>query len=76
MARPRAKPPEQQDARPDPLIGKPVRIVRGRHTGKEGIARRCYRDRVATPDYVHVEQEGGMPGWYVAALISDVEIVR
>lgn len=70
MSKPLAKPAS------DPLIGKPVRILRGLHAGKQGIARRCYRDRVATPDYVHVEQEGGMPGWYVAALISDVEVVR
>lgn len=76
MARAKAKPPDQHDARPDPLIGRPVRVISGRHAGKQGIARRCYRDRIATPDYVHVEQEGGMPGWYVAVLISDVEIVR
>lgn len=60
----------------DDITGRPVRILRGKHAGKQGIARRCYRGRVATPDIVHIEQEGGMPGWYVAALIKDVEVVR
>lgn len=67
MSKPLAKPAS------DPLIGKPVRILRGRHAGKQGIARRCYRDRVATPDRVMIELDDGS---FVSALLSDVEVVR
>lgn len=76
MAKPKAKPEQEQTARPDPLTGRPVRILRGKDAGKQGIARRSYRGRIATPDIVHVEQEGGHPGWYVACRIEDVEVVR
>lgn len=57
----------------DPLIGMPVRIVRGKDAGKQGIARRCYRDRLATPDRVMIELDNGS---FVSVLISDVEVVR
>lgn len=79
MAKPKAKPApvdQQQPARPDPMVGRQVPILRGKDAGKMGVARRCYRGRVATPDTVHVEQEGGLPGWYVAVPIYDVEVVQ
>jgi hypothetical protein len=69
MSKPLAKPS-------DDITGRPVRIISGKHAGKQGIARKAYRGRLATPDMVHVEQEGGHPGWYVAVLASDVEVLR
>jgi hypothetical protein len=61
----------------DALIGKPVRIVRGKHAGKQGIVRRSFRDRVASPDRLMIELDGCLPGWGVSSVeVGDVEVVR
>lgn len=61
----------------DALLNKRVRVVSGKHAGKHGIVRRSFRDRVASPDRLMIELDGGHPGWGVSSVeAGDVEVVR
>lgn len=72
MSKPLARPVPREA---DPLMDRMIRITAGEHAARQGIVRRAFRGRVATPDHVLVEIEGGHPHRFVSIPTGAVEVL-
>ncbi|TCR63192.1 hypothetical protein [Bosea sp. BK604] len=59
----------------DPLMNRMIRVTAGEHAARQGIVRRAFRGRVATPDRLLVEIEGGHPHRFVSIPAGAVEVL-